>query len=196
MTDYVIPCDTFARLASLATADEWFNTVRIENGVALASNKLFMAIERIGGPDGVIHIIADPLLVQQCQTEAQYSSTLTITVIEAMQFATAKTTLGYIHPGNCCKWSGPENDLNDWRKIVANAAEPAAASNGGMVWNARCLAAIIACAPSKCVSFEENIDVSRPALMRDVADPNWVGLFNPWLETGDYPAAVMPEWLK
>lgn len=203
MTDYVIPCDTFVRLTNVLhdfheNANEWFHTVRIDNGKAVASNRIVIAIENIGGPAGVIHIIADPVLIQQCRTEAQFSSRLTITVNEALRYAVAKTTLGYVHPGNCCMWSGGLNDLDGWREIAMRAAEPVAGSVGALFWDADQIARLAASSPSGRVVFEQFIDASgaRPTILRDVKDYDWLGVYKPSCRDETYSPATMPTWMK
>ncbi len=203
MTDYVIPCDTLARLSKVAEersatdVNEWFKTLRIDNGVAVATNSKFMAVERINGPAGIIHILLDPALVAQCEAEAAYHSTLTITAIPEMQLATAKTTLGYVYPGNCVMWSSDSpRTFDNWREIIDRVREPAAVPNGGMAWGAVGVARLAASSPSKRVVFEEVIDVSRPVIIRDTHDDNWFGIFQPWLQDQELQPAMLPGWFR
>ena len=202
MTDFVIPCDTFVRLSNVLhnfhdAANEWFRTIRIDNGVAMATNRSIMAIENIGGLPGVIHVMADPALIQQCRTEAAFSSTLTITVNEVLKFAVAKTTLGYVHPGNCALWSDAPNELDRWRSIAQRTAEPVPASRGGMYWKADAIAQLASASPSGGLVFEEFIDATgRPTVIRDVNEPNWCGIFNPYQVLEEYQPATLPGWLR
>lgn len=203
MTEFTIPCDTFVRLSNLMDnfheeADEWFHAIRIDNGLAIASNRYYMAIENIGGNTGTVHIVADPVLIAKCREEAKFNGALTITVNEPLRYAVAKTTFGYIHPGNCAVWSDKPNLLATWRTIAARVRDPVMANNGGMYINADHLALLIATSPSGQVYFEENIDASgaRPILVRDCTDFNWIGLFHPFKTTRQtYDGATLPNWV-
>jgi hypothetical protein len=202
MTDFVIPCDTFVRLSNvlhdfLPDGEPWFTSIRIDNGQAVATNRSIMAIENIGGPAGIVHVIADPALIEQCRKEAPFKSTLTITVNEPLKFAVAKTMLGYVHPGNCAVWSDAPNDFDKWRETVLRCKEPVAKSSGGMFWNADGIARLAAASPSGGLIFEETIDANgaRPTLIRDVAEHDWLGVFNPFSSVNNQPAATLPSWM-
>lgn len=202
MTDFTVPCDTFARLSNVLRSmppdiDPHFKSIRIDNGVAVASNRIIMAVENIGKNPGIIHVIASPGLIENCRKEAAYSSTLTITVNEPLKWAVAKTSFGYIEPGNCCLWSDAANDLDKWRDIALSAKEPVKVNQGGMFWDAENIANLAAASPSGRVVFEENIDThGRVALIRDINDYDWFGMFQPWGSFGEkINPAVLPTWM-
>lgn len=197
MTDFTIRCDTFARLSTILDGEiePLFNCIRLDNGQAVATNRMLMAIENIGGPSGIVHIIADPALIAQCVTEAKFDSRLTITVVEELKFATAKTTLGYIHPGNCSYWPEAVTPFDRWRDVVMQAKEPALASKGGMFWDAASMSRLASSSPSGRVVFEQNIDTSRPALIRDVTDYDWLGVFTPFSAKDNFVPATIPTWM-
>lgn len=196
MTDYVIPCDAFVRLSTMVRDDDsMFRAVRFDNGQAVASDRSFMAIENIGGPSGIVHVLPDPALVAQCVTEAKFDSKLTITVIEMLKIAVAKTTFGYVHPGNCSVWIDGENPFDRWRSVVMEAATPAPKSSGGMFWSAQDIAKLAHASPSGRLVFEENIDVTRPTLVRDTLDYDWLGVFSAHSSKDNYQAATMPTWM-
>lgn len=201
MTDFVIPCDTFVRLTNILHGmpddiNEWFRTVRIDNGIAVATNRRILAAENIGGPAGVIHVIADQALINQCRTEAAFSSTLTITVNEVLKFAVAKTTLGYVHPGNCVRFGDDAGDFDRWRTVVGQCKTPATAARGGMFWDADMIARLAAASPSGRVVFEEIIDASgRPTIIRDINEYNWIGVFQPFSTEESYSPATLPSWI-
>ena len=197
MTDYVIACDAFVRLTSLIAddVDPIFQTVRFDNGQAVATDRQFMSIENIGGAAGIVHIAADSRLIAQCVTEAQFHSKLTITVTEPLKFAVAKTTLGYIHPDNCSVWPDGPTDFDRWRDVVMASATPAEKSNGGMFWRASSVAKLAKASPSGRIVFEETIDTIRPTLVRDVLDYDWLGVFNPFSAEDFYSPATLPTWM-
>lgn len=202
MTDFVIPCDAFVRLTNIlhnyTPDDPAMRTVRIDHGVAVATNENIMAMECVGGPVGVIHLIADPALIAQCRTEAAFNSVLTITVNDMLKFAVAKTTMGYVHPGNCAVFPTGEIKLDRWRNIVARCAEPLSDSEVGMFWDTDAISILSSSSPTGRVIFEQYVGYKgRPTIIRDVNDPNWCGVFQPWSAyDGNYPNAVLPDWLK
>jgi hypothetical protein len=198
MTDFTISCDTLVRLSTVSDPnndDPAFRCLRIDNGCAVATNRSFMAIEHVGGPAGVIHIILDAALINQCRTEAKFDSKLTITVNEMLKFAVAKTTLGYVHPGNCVYWSDTPTDFDRWRAVTMDAGTTRPKSNGGMFWLADKVAALAASSPSGSVVFAEIIDTAFPTLIRDVTDGHWLGVFNPNSFKNSYKAATLPTWM-
>jgi hypothetical protein len=201
MTDYVIPCDAFARLSNIlrvipAECDDHFRSIRIDNGVIVSCNRTVMAVENIGAVAGIIHIIAHPGLIEQCRKEAPFASTLTITVNDALKFAVAKTTLGYVHPGNCCLWSDAATDFDRWRSIAMATKEPAKVNRGGMFWDTEHITNLAASSPSGRLVFEETIDAQgRPTVVRDINDYNWFGIFNPYSLADNYNPATLPTWM-
>ena len=200
MTDFVIPCDAIARMSHIlagvpADADTHFRTIRVENGMVIASNRKTLVVELIGGNVGAMNLIVDTALLAQCVTEATFGSTLTVTVNEVLQFAAAKTTLGYSHPSNVALFSPNVSDMSRWREVVEKVRNPAPVAKGGMVWNAEVIAALGRAAPTGALVFEEVIDLERPVLVRDLRDPNWFGIFQPFLEDETlFEPALLPSW--
>lgn len=197
--EFQIPCETVARLAKVLRvmtydANIWFNSIRIDNGVAIASNRAIMAVEQIGGPSGVIHIPNDPVLIAQCETEAPFASVLHITLPPGLQWASAKTDLGYVYPGNASVWSDLPNDMDKWRSLLPNG-KPGGAK-GGMYWDSDWIYDLGRSSPSGKLIFPEAIDTRRPVVVRDVHDPRWFGLFTSIDQSGQFPAATLPEWVK
>lgn len=198
MTDFIVPCETIVRLANVLKvmphfANDWFRTIRIDNGCAVASNRVVMAVERLDKPvDGICHIIADAALLAQCAVEAPFKSDLTITVIDELKFATAKTTLGYVHPTNVCLWSDQPNDYARWRSIIPT--ERAKKSLGGMFWETSSIVNLAAASPSGRLVFEEHIDTTRPTIVRDINDYGWFGVFNPFTDNERLDPATLPNW--
>lgn len=200
MPTFEIPCGVYARLAPLTDTvyddgSPWCRTMRIEDGKAITTNRKIMAIEYIGGPVGSAHIVIDPALIAQCKSEAQFNSVLTVTVDHSMRFATAKTTFGYVYPGNAGYWGAPDihNELERWRPIIPLGA--AKATRGGMFWDARVIGPLGISSPTGNLVFPEFIDTSLPVVIRDAMDDRWCGLFMPRDSTIQAPPATVPEWL-
>jgi hypothetical protein len=209
--DFTISCEIFARLANVVKdipATETrahLKSVYVEhkngNAFAVVSNSKFAAIEHLGkveGGDGSIHIAADAALIQQCQTEAPFNSVLAVGYNDMLKFATAKTTLGYCYPGNAAI-TADGSPLVEWRKWAPE--KPVKATKGAMFWNTENIIAIGKSSPSGRVLFPEFIDATKPVVIRDVTDDNWLGIFMPNRavegETITYSeGAKLPEWFK
>lgn len=200
MTDYVIPCEVVARFAAItsrvgADISDWFRCIRIDNGMAVASNRTIMAVQHVGGPAGIIHLKMTPALIEQCRTEAPFSSRLTITVVDQLSYAVAKTTMGSIHT-DCVLWSGEINEFDRWRSVVNEVRTPATVARGGMFWRADEIATLAQASPSGRVVFETVIDASgRPTLVRDCHDHEWFGVFQPFERGQSVAAATLPSWM-
>lgn len=209
--EFAISCDIFARLTNVVRnfdANEtrhYLKSVYIEhvdgNAFAVATNSKIAAIEFLGKCDfgnGSVNVVVDPVLIQQCRTEAAFSSVLTVSFNEVLQFGTAKTTLGYCYPGNAAVVAAG-NALPKWREWTPD--KPVTKSKGAMFWNAENIAALGASSPSGRVLFPEFIDATKPVVIRDITDPNWFGLFMPNRnvdgEVITYTeGAKLPDWFK
>lgn len=202
MTEFVIPCETVARMSHiLANVPEHrephFNTILIENGVAMVTDGVVMAVELIGGNAGSAHVMFDDALKAQCKTEAPFGGKVVITVNEMLQFATAKTTFGYVHPANVVLFSPNVSPARRWREIVDKVRYPAPVAKGGMCWKTDVIARIGMASPSGKIVFEERIDLERPVLVRDLDDPNWFGMFQPFVEENiSFEPALLPGWFE
>lgn len=201
MSEYVIACETFARLSNVLKllapeADEWTNSIRLEGKFAVATNRRYMAVEMIGGdnPAEAIHVIADEKLIEQCRTESAFHSKLHIVPNAMLKFASAKTTLGYQYPGNAVIYSDTINKIDGWRAVVPS--EVAKKTNGAMALDLPWLSALVESAPSKKIVFQEYIDWTKVVVVRDFIDPNWFAVFH--VRTADdlHDPAVVPGWFK
>jgi hypothetical protein len=201
MVDYVIPCETLTRLMSVATDKygPWFDSVRIDNGLAVASNSKFVVCERllVDVVPGVIHIRNDAALMAQCAQEAPWNSNLTITVLPEFGLASAKTTLGYLHTANPVIFDAERSKFDGWRQVFDRVREPAPEASGAMYWNTDTIVMLSRASPSGAVVFEERIDANRGALLRDSIDPNWCAILASYPEGEDalVTPATLPAWL-
>jgi hypothetical protein len=216
---FKIPCETFARLSIAAVPlsdvpptsviDE-LACVYLEHRkgqtLAIATNNRICAIERLGNtdqPDGSVCVTIDPVLVQQCLTEAQFDGELTIDVTdnEILRWAAAKTSFGYTYNGNAGRFPEVGTKFKhwaDWRSILPPARKKQEPS-GFLHFRAAHLEILAKASPSGCIIFPEIINTDEPILLRDSVDPNWLGMFMGVVEDSDekqYEPATRPEWLK
>jgi len=207
--NFTIKCQTFARLASICQffepstrvdVREKINTVRLENKdgkcFAIATNEKIAVIEFLHNTDqedGYAHLVLDPALIKQCEVEMLYDSNLHITVVEQIAVASAKTDLGYAHPGNCCYWFD-DSPLNQWRNWLPTVKP--AESTGAMYWDTHQVETLVKASPSGQITFPEFINSADPVIIRDTRSPDWVGLFIPNNSDTLIKPAELPEWLN
>jgi hypothetical protein len=199
-----IPCETIARLSHLLPKptdeiDDIFRAFRLDNGKVIATDRVFMAVEYIGGWEGVFHIRLSDADIEQCRTESAFSSYLEIVPTPAIAFTTAKTSLGYNPPGNIGVYPTEATAYDDWyTRVVQPCITPSDVPRGAMIWRVDAMLALARSSPSGIVVFENIVDVeTRAAVVRDINSPDWCGFFMPRLSDGLYhPAAALPGWLK
>lgn len=200
MSEISIPCDTIARLANVLkyfpeSADEWTDSLRLEDNFIMATNRCYMAVERItANIPTPIHIKADPVFIAQCVTESQYSSNVFLVINHALGMVTARTTMGYQFPGNLLLTSQTPNKLDNWKAVIPRDTSKVA--NGGMMLDMAQFMMLAETAPSKQIVFEQYVDITRPTIVRDLHDPDWFGVFNAKDINNIHDPATLPRWFK
>lgn len=208
---FTISCETFCRLASVPTYFEphtkpelfkQIECVRIENYkgcvFAISTNVQIAAIEFIGNttePDGAVHVVIDPVLVKQCESERAYGSFLEIVSIPEIATASAKTMLGFVYNGNACIWPAT-TVMDNWREWGPDKTPTKA--KGALYLETQHIETLFKASPSGRIVFPEHIDVNVPTILRDYKNPNWVGLFFGKPQANENPAiaATLPEWWR
>ncbi len=195
-----ISCDTIARLASLIPTDgeSIIQTLRLDNGRAIATDRKFCAVESIAPFEGVFHVRLTAALVKQCEIERQFSSTVSIVPNAALKWTTARTSLGYDVTENIGVYPDEPTAFDRWYELIVKPClTPATQSKGAMVCTVDEVTRLAATSPSGSLVFEQFIDVSRPTILRDINSPDWCGFFLPRLNDGIYYApATVPSWLS
>lgn len=199
-----IPCDTIARLSHVLAApdsdtDEAFKCFRLEDGKVLASNRHYLVIEEVGGFTGTHYIRPTAQLVEQCKTEATYSSWVDFTPVEALRYTTAVTMLGCSISENIGYWPTVPTDYDKWREMIVDPCRtPVPEPRGHMTLHLPSMVELLHAAPSGVVTLEQNLDPrERPVCVRDSDSAHWVAFFKPHITDGRvHPAAVVPGWCK
>lgn len=197
-----IPADTIARLSHLLPdepSDDPMQCLRLDNGLVIVTDRKFMAVEYIGGWEGVFYIRADRNLIDQCRTEAQWSSTVEFTPVPSVSYTTALSTMGWKCGDNLGVFPTAPTDFDMWReRILAPAMEPLEQSVGPVVFDAVGLSRLALSSPSGGIALELNSDPQRrPTVVRDIDSADWVGFFMARLVDGRaHSAATVPGWCK
>ena len=193
-----INCEAIVRMSHLFTHanDPEFEVLRLEDGLMIATDRSWLAAEKINHSfAGTHHIIVDEHLLAQCRVESQFSGFLEIIPNEQLQFTVGKTMTGF-QTGNIGRFT-PTPTFDKWRTIFQQCREPLTETSGIMVWQTHELVRLASSSPSGQISFEEHHKIgARPLLVRDITTPDWCGCFNGETKDGGYHApAALPGWL-
>lgn len=200
MSEISIPCEVIARLANVLkyfpdSADEWTDSIRLEESYAMATNRCYMAVERLKvAVPSPVHIKADPAFIAQCRTEAQYSSQVFFTINAALGIVTARTTSGYQYPGNLLLRLTYPNKLDDWKNVIPR--EPTKKAGTGLMLDLMQFQMFAETSPSRMIIFEQFFDMKQASIVRDMISPDWFGVFNPKDNQHLHQAATLPGWFK
>lgn len=205
-----VSCDTFVRLAKIASSNvsdgkrDYLKSIFLEitekgDVLAIATNVKIAAIENIGrltATPGKMNVCVDETLVQQCETEIAFNSSVTFINNPVLNFTSAKTSLGYNHVGNAGVYVDGKNEFETWRNWFPD--ELPTEANGGIFSNLENLALLASSAPTGSVIFQEIIDNKKPVIVQDVHDDNWLGLFmpRPDAQTRSPEPFAIPAWVK
>ena len=197
--EHIIPCETFARLCNvlkfMPKDDPWCRSIRLDGNMAIATNRFYIAIERLDtSVASVLHIPADPVLIEQCVKEAPFHSKMHIVANDMLRFASLKTSLGYAYPGNAGVYLDTLNPVDRWREIVPTSLPKK--SKGSMCIDTAMLASLAESSPSGKITFPEHIDWTLPVVVRDAVDPNWCGIFYVRESDNPHDPATIPGWAK
>lgn len=206
-----IPCETFCRIASVVSFFEprtpleiraQIECVRLEihkgKMFAIATNQQIAVIEYVDDspqPDGVAHVVVDPALIAQCETEKAYNSFLEVTTIPEIATATASTMYGFTYKGNACIWPD-KTVMDEWRNWGPD--NPALEFHGALYLETDHIHQLFLASPSGRIIFPSFINVNEPVVLRDRKNPNWVGLFlgRPPITENEAKPAVLPDWWR
>jgi len=143
-----------------------------------------MAIENLGDtdePDAMFNIGITPTLLERCGQEAPYNGVITVANL------VAKTTFGFT------EMSISSQDYVDWRKAVPTFLPKK--SLGGVMFDGEQINRLVKSSPSGFIVLQQHFDKSRPVIARDIADPNWLGVFMVQDPETDTPAEL-PKWIS
>ena len=197
-----IPTDTLARLSSLlpdASTDDPFDCFRLDNGMVMATNKKFMAVESVEPFEGVYYIRPEPTLIEQCKTEAEWSSVIEFTPVQQIGYTTAITSMGWKCGDNLGLFPTAPTDYDLWReRILQPCIEPLTESHGPVVFGSSDLSALVHSSPSGAIVLEEySSPLRRATVCRDIDSHDWVGFFFGRIADGrQHVAATVPGWCR
>lgn len=205
---FAIKCETYVRLNRIVhrfketEERDCLRSIYIErkNGtiIAVATNAMILAAEIIEmqpGPDASFYLTIDPVLLTQCHREGPLGGSLHLIYTPMLNHVAVKTTFGYQYTGNALMTFKSDITRKHWRDIV-NTREK---KKSAMVIEAQSLADLAAASPSGVLIFADDIDGSRPTVVRDLQVDGWLGMFMPVFHGTDgkrivRAGAEYPEW--
>lgn len=197
-----ISCDVVARLQRVnysVPRDEprqWLRSVFIErhagHAFAGATNSRFAAIQYLGasaGDDGFTVLRHQGLISADPETKMKVSD------FPAFGFCTVTGLDVTSGEDQAFRDVDAIQTLRDWRKWFPETASPAQPGRA-MFIDLDGLTGLITSSPSGRVTFPKVIDADRPIVIRDVTDPNWIGVFFARPDTGRFAqGAALPDWI-
>jgi len=197
--EHIISCETFARLSNvlkhMPKDDPWCRSIRLDGNLAIATNRQYLVIERLETvAPSVLHITADPILIEQCVKEAAFHSKMHIVANDMLRFASLKTSLGYQFPGNAALYLNSSNVLDRWREVIPTAMPKK--SKGSMCLALGEINNLAESSPSGTIIFPEHIDWTQPIVVRDAIDSNWAAIFYVREAENPHEPATIPGWLR
>lgn len=199
-----IPCELYSRMIEIpkllddAETRRYLRSLYIERKnkrvYVVVTNVKLAAIQHLGiidGPDEAIAICIDDQLMEVCDKETPFNGKLSIVSNPVLGYTAIKSTFGFQFPGNAHIALPDNNAFKDWRTWLPDQLPNA--SHGAMYWNAFAVEALATASTSGGICFPEFIDTSKPILINDDNDPNWIGIF--FNKIGNQPPAILPDWV-
>lgn len=190
----------FARLArSVAPNDArtYLRSVFVESGAAgtfaIATNSRFAAVQKISNDDfGFAKgVTVEDYFFQQVEQESQFGGTV---IVENERVL---TSFGFIYPGNPFiePTQGQKNEFHDWRNWFEGGLSNF--SQGNVFFDIEQLTTLATCSPSGSLVLPNFIDVSKPLIVKDPIEENWLGVFIARPEKNmNFDFGKLPEWVN
>lgn len=174
-------------------------TVLFENkngmSYAVSTDSLIASVEFLGKtdkPDGSCYLILSDKLKEQLNKEYLTDHVISITTFPQMAISMLQSTSGF-NLSDCLHW-WDDSELRNWRRWFP---APASKSSGVMYWDLFKIESLLRASPSGKVIFPSFIDASKPLMVRDYHNDNWMGVFmaqSPHMD--EYEPAELPDWFK
>lgn len=174
-------------------------TVLLENkngmSYAVSTDSLIASVEFLGKtdkPDGSCYLILSDKLKEQLNKEYLTDNIITVTAFPQMAISMLQSTSGF-NLSDCLHW-WDDSELRNWRKWFL---EPARESAGVMYWDVFKVESLLKASPSGKVIFPSFIDASKPLMVRDYHNDNWMGVFMPQsAKESEFEPTELPDWFK
>ncbi len=199
MTQIKIPTQTLSRISSVVsqTTDTDLQHVLLQckdsQLYLIATDEQIAVAETIGqceSADFNVFIRIDDSFIDSLYSSILIDGITTIDIIPDICFADLTTDTGY-KADKCFKWFD-ENKLLNWKKWFVSADS----QQGFMYWNLYQINKLFKSSLSGNIVFPKLIDSSKPCIVRDIDNSDWIGVFIPSCsEKSALKPAEIPQWL-
>lgn len=193
MSKIVIKSEDLYRFSKLVDNEEYIRIeIKDRKAFMIASNEIIACVKYLKGSfgtDEIIYIKVDENFRERMKFDSKFSTSVILETVPEFGLATLKTdkdiseSLIYLD----------ETFYDEWRSWFVESSE----NKGFMFWDTYQIIKLFECSPSGQITFPAVINSSRPVLLRDITDSEWVGVFIPTAKDNKKSKpAELPEWLK
>lgn len=193
MSKIVIKSDDLYRFSKLVDDGEYIRIeIKDHKAFMIASNEIIACVKYFGdsfGANEIVYIKVDATFKERMEFESKLLTPVTLETVPEFGLATLKTdkdiseSLVYLD----------ETFYDDWRSWFVESSE----NKGFMFWDTYQVLKLFESSPSGQITFPAVINSSKPVLLRDVTDSDWLGVFIPTAKDDKKAkAAELPEWIK
>lgn len=193
MSKIVIKSEDLYRFSKLVDNEEYIRIeIKDHKAFMIASNEIIACVKYLKGSfgtDEIIYIKVDENFRERMKFDSKFSTSVILETVPEFGLATLKTdkdiseSLIYLD----------ETFYDEWRSWFVESSE----NKGFMFWDTYQIIKLFECSPSGQITFPAVINSSKPVLLRDITDSEWVGVFIPTAKDDKKSKpAELPEWLK
>lgn len=191
MSKFVIKSEILERFSKLSTI-----RLEVKNSrqYIIGYNKYIACLQYLGecaDSDEVIYIGFNETSLENLRFELSIGSDYIIETNPELALATVTTSLGSKYD-NFVYWLD-EDETDNWPSWFTESNETV----GFMYWDLYQVQTLFECSPSGEIIFPEHINATKPVIVVDANNTEWLGVFIPRSDS-DKPLkpAILPEWMK
>lgn len=191
MSKFVIKSEILQRFSKLSTI-----RLEVKNNkqYIIGYNKYVACVQYLGDcldMDEVIYLDFNDEMLENLRFEFNIGSDYIIETNPQTASATVSTSLGGKYD-NIVYWLD-EDETDNWRSWFSESNETV----GFMYWDLYQIQTLFESSPSGEIIFPEHINATKPVIVVDANNTEWLGVFIPRSDS-DKPLkpATLPEWIK
>lgn len=193
MSKFILKMPVLARLSRVCDAGKIIRLEYLHNYLYGISTDETIACVEFLGESAHSDEKCELILTEELQTLInKYGDSDNEVVVETIPEVATGSLKCAGHVETSCFYWGESTFLDNWKHWLV---PPASCSKGFMFWNVYQVQRLFEASPTGELVFPEFFDSSKPVLIRDINDSNWVGVFIPQADTKQIiKGANRPEW--